>query len=154
MAKQLYWEDVEVDSEVTPLAKVASSQMLVKWAGASGDFNPLHYDEPFAAASGVQKPVVHGALKRQWLIQLMTDWMGDEGALKRFSCQYRGFDYPRLMKTMAEPHEGDTWWCKGKVTKKYVEGDEHCVDCDIRIENAKGEVTTPGTATVVLPSRG
>ena len=154
MAKQLYWEDVEVDSEITPLAKVATSQMLVKWAGASGDFNPLHYDEPFAASSGVDKPVVHGALKRQWLIQLMTDWIGEEGTLKKFSCQYRGFDYPRLMKTMAEPQEGDTWWCRGKVTNKYVEGDEHFVDCDIRIENGKGEVTTPGKATVVLPSRG
>ena len=153
MAKQLYWEDVEVDSEITPLAKVATSQMLVKWAGASGDFNPLHYDEPFAASSGVDKPVVHGALKRQWLVQLMTDWIGEQGALKKFSCQYRGFDYPRLMKTMAEPQEGDTWWCKGKVTNKYVEGDEHFVDCDIRIENGKGEVTTPGKATIVLPSR-
>ncbi len=40
--KQLYYEDVEVGSEVTPLAKVATTQMLVKWAGVSGDFNPLH----------------------------------------------------------------------------------------------------------------
>jgi acyl dehydratase len=44
--KQLYYEDVEVGGEVTPLAKVATSQMLVKWAGASGDFNPLHYSVP------------------------------------------------------------------------------------------------------------
>ncbi len=153
MSKQLYWEDVEVGSEVAPLSKVATTQMLVKWAGASGDFNPLHYDNAFAIASGVGKPVVHGALKRQWLIQMMTDWMGVQGTLRKFSCQYRGFDYPRLMKTMAEPHEGETWWCKGKVTKKYVESDEYCVDCDIWIENGKGEVTTPGKATVALPSR-
>ncbi|MBI2329662.1 MAG: hypothetical protein HYU85_08560 [Chloroflexi bacterium] len=58
------------------------------------------------------------------------------------------------MKTTSEPHEGETWWCKGKVTKKYVEGDEHLVDCEIGVENGKGEVTTPGTATVILPSRG
>jgi len=63
-------------------------------------------------------------------------------------------DHPRLMKTTSEPHDGPTWWCKGKVIKKYVEGDAHLVDCDIRIENGKGEVTTPGTATVILPSRG
>jgi len=59
-----------------------------------------------------------------------------------------------MMKTMGEPHEGDTWQCKGKVTKKYVENGEHLVDCDIRVENGKGEVTTPGTATVSLPSKG
>ena len=154
MAKQLYWKDVEVEGEVTPLPKVATSQMLVRWAGASGDFNPLHYDDSFAAGQGVGSRIVHGALKRQWLIQLMTDWVGEEGALKKFTCQYRVIDLPRRMKTLAEPHDGETWQCKGKVTKKYVEGDEHCVDCDIHVENAKGEVTTPGNATVVLPSRG
>lgn len=154
MSEQLYWEDVKEDDEVTPLSKIATRVMLVKWAGASGDFNPLHFEDAFAAAQGVGQPVVHGALKRQWLIQLMTDWIGAEGFLKKFACQYRGFDYPRSMKTMTQPAEGETWWCKGKVTKKYIENGEHLVDCAIGIENGKGEVTTPGTATVILPSRG
>jgi len=154
MAEQLFWEDVAEGAEVTPRAKIATSQMLVRWAGASGDFNPLHYDRAFAEFAGVGQPIVHGALKRQWLVQLMTDWMGDLGRLKRFSCQYRAMDIPRAMRTMADPVDGETWTCKGKVTKKYVEDSEHCVDCDIWIENGKGEVTTPGKATVVLPQRG
>lgn len=154
MGKQLYWEDVKVDTEVTPLSKVATTQMLVRWAGASGDFMPLHYEDAFAEASRVGKPIVHGALKRAWLVQLLTDWIGDEGTLKKFACSYRRMDWPRAMKTMTEPHDGETWWCKGKVTQKYTAGDEHLVDCDIRIENGKGEVTTSGTATVALPSRG
>ena len=49
---------------------------------------------------------------------------------------------------------GDALTCKGTVTKKYVEGDEHLVACDIWLENSKGEKTTPGTAVVALPSRG
>ena len=153
MVKQLYWEDVEVGSEITPLRKVATTQMLVKWAGASGDFNPLHYEDTFAASQGVGKPIVHGQLKRAWLIQLVTDWIGEQGTLKKLSCQFRAMDYPRSMKSVAEPQEGETWWCKGKVTKRYVEGGEHYVDCDIWVENGKGERTTPGSATVVLPSR-
>ena len=154
MTKQLYWEDVEVDSELTPLPKIATRQMLVKWAGASGDFNPLHYEDTFAASQGVGSPIVHGQLKRAWLVQLVTDWIGEQGNLKKFSCQFRGMDYPRFMKSVTEPQEGETWWCKGKVSKKYIESDEHLVDCDIWVENGKGEVTTPGKATVILPPRG
>ena len=154
MAKQLYWEDVEPGKEITPLCKVATTQTLVKWAGAALDFNPIHWDDSFAASQGLGKRIVQGALKRQWLVQLMTDWIGEQGTLRKFSCQYRAMDYPRLMKTLTEPEEGETWWCKGKVTKKYVEGDEHRIDCDIWVENGKGEITTPAKATIALPSRG
>ena len=152
MTKQLHWEDVEVGSEVTPLSKVATTQMLVKWAGACGDFQPLHYDEAFAASQGVGKPIVHGPLKRAWLVQLMTDWIGERGLLRKFACQMRAMDYPRPMKDVTVPQEGETWWCKGKVTRKYVEADEHRVDCEIWIVNGKEEVTTRGYATVTLPS--
>jgi acyl dehydratase len=152
MAKQLYWDDIKEGDEVTTLPKIATTQMLVKWAGASGDMNPLHWDEHFAAGQGVGKPIVHGALKRQWLVQLMTDWVGDEGFLRKFSCQYRSMDWPRPMG-VAGPEEGETWQCKGKVVKKYVEGSEALADCDIWVENGKGEITTPGKATVMLPKR-
>jgi len=155
MAKeQIYWEDVEVGTELPTLPKIADSLMLVKWAGASGDFNPHHYEDAFGKSQGTGGTIVHGLLKHAWLIQLVTNWMGDEGFMKKFSCQYRGLDHPRLMKTMNEPQEGETWLCKGKVTNKYVDGDEHCLDLEIGVESGKGEITTPGTATVVLPSRG
>jgi len=118
MPEQLFWEDVEVGTEITPLAKIATTQMLVKWAGASGDFNPLHYDSAYVESAGLGQVIVHGALKRQWLIQLMTDWIGEQGFLKKFSCQYGAMDYPRHMKSISEPQDGETWYCKGKVTKK------------------------------------
>jgi len=153
MPKQCYWEDVAEGTEIPTLSKVATSRMLVKFAGASGDFNPLHYEDSFATGQNVGKPIVHGQLKRAWLVQLITDWMGELGTLKKFACQFRGMDYPRLMKTMVEPQEGETWLCKGKVTRKYVEGDEHLVECEIWVENCKGEQTTPGSAVVSLPSR-
>ena len=153
MAKQLYYEDVEVGSEVTPLKKIATTRMLVQWAGASGDFNPLHYELEFAKDLGVGSPIVHGALKRAWLVNLMTDWIGERGKLKKLSCRYRGMDYPRKMKTFTMPHDGEIWWCKGKVTKKYIDGDEHLVECEIWVENGKSDKTTQGKATAALPSK-
>ena len=58
------------------------------------------------------------------------------------------------MKTLNEPFDGETWLCKGKIKKKYTENDEHLVDLEIWVENGKGEPTTPGRATVMLPSKG
>lgn len=54
---------------------------------------------------------------------------------------------------MMDPAEGETWWCKGAVTNKYVEDDQHVVECEIWVENGQGEKTTPGSATVILPSK-
>ena len=151
MEKQLYWEDVDVGTEVTPISKIATTQMLAMWAGASGDFNPLHYQESFAQSRGMPAVLVHGRLKGQWLVHLVENWIGEDGNIKKLSCQYRAEDYPRKMNSELTYEEGETWWCKGVVTQKYAQDGEHMVDCDIWVENGKGEKTTPGKATVVLP---
>ncbi len=151
--KQIYYEDVEVGSEMPALEKISTTQMAVRWAGASGDFNPLHYDDNFAATQGTGGIITHGALKRAWLVQLVTDWIGARGRVKKFACQYRGMDYPRKMATMGDPTEGETWLCKGTVANKKVEDGQHLVECNIWVENGSGEKTTPGSATVILPSK-
>jgi hypothetical protein len=153
MPRQLYWEDVDVGTEGTPVRKIATTQKLVMWAGASGDFNPLHYQESFAQSRGMPAVLVHGRLKAHWLLHLMENWIGEEGRIKKLSCQYRAQDYPRKMNSELTYEEGETWWCKGVITQKYVQDGEHMVDCDIWVENGKGEKTTPGKATVVLPSK-
>ncbi len=143
MASQLFWDDVDVGTEVTPLVKKPDSQQLVKWAGASGDFYQIHYDNGFALNNDLPGIIVHGALKSAWLGQLLGDWVGDDGVIKSYGCSYRGMDVP-----------GDTLTCKGTVTKKSNDGDENLVECEIWLENGKGEKTTPGTAVVALPLRG
>jgi len=150
---QIYWDDVEVGQELPPMPKIADTQMLVKWAGATGDFNPLHYEDAFAATQGAGGVVVHGRLKRAWLVQFVTTWMGDEGFMRKFSCRFLGWDHPRTMKTMTEPNDGQTWHCTGRVVKKFEDGDHHCVDLEIGVEDGEKKNTTPGTATVILPAR-
>ena len=142
MSNVLYWEDVEEGTRVSPLEKHPTTQQLVMYAGASGDFYQIHYDNDFAKNNGLPGVIIHGALKNAFLGQLMTDWIGEGGTLRKLNCQYRGMDVP-----------GDTLTCKGTVTRKYQEGGQNLVDCDIWLENGKGEKTTPGTATVQLPSR-
>lgn len=143
MTEQVYWEDVDEGSEVPPLVKEPDSLQLVKYAGASLDFYQIHYDKDFAIGNNLPGIIVHGALKGAWLAQLMTNWVGMEGSVKKLKVQYRGMDVP-----------GDKLTCKGTVVKKYTDEGQHLVDCEIWLENGKGERTTPGTSTVALPSRG
>ncbi|MBI4302606.1 MAG: hypothetical protein HY664_08365, partial [Chloroflexi bacterium] len=103
----------------------------------------IHYDKDYAIANGLPGIIVHGALKGAWLGQFVVDFIGLEGNLRKLSCQYRGMDLPN-----------DTISCKGKVTNKYVKEGEHYIECEIWVENSKGEKTTPGTSIATLPSRG
>jgi acyl dehydratase len=139
---QIYFEDVAEGTPIGPLEKEPTTQQLVKYAGASGDFYQIHYDKDFALKNNLPGVILHGALKNAFLGQLMTDFAGELGWLRKLSVQYRGMDQP-----------GAKVVCKGRVSKKYVESGLHMVDCEIWLENAKGEKTTPGSATVVLPSR-
>ena len=67
MAKQIFYEDIEVSSPIPVLIKTPSRRQLVKWAGASRDFNELHYDKDHATGLGFPSVIVHGRLKAAFL---------------------------------------------------------------------------------------
>lgn len=143
MSGKLYYEDVAVGGEITTLVKQPTTRQLVMWAGASGDFNPIHYDKDYALSRGLPGVVVHGQLVGCFLGQMVTDWAGEPARLKKLALSYRGMNFP-----------GETLVCKGTVTKKYVEEGEHCLVLSIWVENPKGEKTVSGTAIVILEARG
>ena len=138
----LCYEDVAAGDELPPLDKCPTTQQLVMYAGASDDYTPIHYDKDLAARAGHKKVIVHGALKSAFLAQLLTDWIGPRGRIKELSVSYREIDYA-----------GDTLTCKGKVTGKHSGNGDNLVECEIWIENSDGQSSTPGLATVALPSR-
>jgi acyl dehydratase len=142
-AQQVYWDDVQEGQEIPALKKNPSTQQLVQWAAASGDFYQIHYDQDFARGNGLKGIIVHGAFKHAFLGQLLWEWVRYDGRIKRYAVSYRGMDVPNDQAT-----------CRGVVTRKYVEGDEAFVDLEIWLENSQGQKTTPGTATVILPRRG
>ena len=133
------WADVTEGMSLPELKKNCSTQQLVVWAAASGDFYQIHYDDKFAKNTGLNGIIVHGALKNAFLGQLVHDWIGNTGRIKKYGCSYRGMDIPDEDIT-----------CKGTVVKKYEEGGEKLVDLEVWTE-ANGKKTTPGYATVSLP---
>lgn len=133
------WNDITEGMTIPELKKNCSTQQLVLWAAASGDFYQIHYDQDFAKGTGLPNIIVHGALKHAFLGQLLHDWLGRSGKIKRFGCSYRGMDFPN-----------QDIICKGIVTRKYEENGEKLVDLEIWTENPEGRKTTPGSATVVI----
>jgi acyl dehydratase len=103
----------------------------------------VHWDPAYARKSGNPTTFDYGRMRETWLIHLCTDWMGDDAWLWRLDCEFRKFNYV-----------GDAHWMRGRVVRKYLaEGDRPAVDLDIWGENQRGQITTPGHASVLLPSR-
>jgi acyl dehydratase len=140
---QLYFEDVSVGEEIPPLTKNCSTQQLVHWAAASGDFYQIHYDINYAKNNGLPGLIVHGAFKHAFLGQLLFEWTQDVRSIKRWQVQYRGMDIPT-----------EDILCRAVVTKKYQEDGQNLVELDIWTENPEGLKTTPGIALIALPSKG
>ncbi len=142
VGKQLYYEDVVEGSNITQLIKQPTTTQLVMWAGASGDYNAIHYDKDYALKQGLPGVIVHGQLAGAFLGQMLTDWVGDKGNISKLSLSYKGKNFP-----------GEALTCQGKVIKKYIEENQHLVTLRIWAENPGEEKTLTGTAVVRLPSK-
>jgi acyl dehydratase len=142
---KVYAENVQVGSEMPPLVKPAIQQIqLTRYAGASGDFNPIHQDAAFAKAAGMGAVFAHGMLSMGFVAQSVTDWLG-VGSVRKIGVRFAGL--VRL---------GDVVTCKGRVVaiRPPKNGDgPSLVDLDLWAENQKGEKVVTGKAVAALPSR-
>ena len=140
--EQPYYEDVEVGTEITPMEKRPGYAQLFMFSAVMRNIHRIHYDQAYAHVEEHPDVLVQGPLHGAFLAQMMTDWIGDDGFLKKLSYSNRGRAVP-----------GDVLTCKGKVTQKHEQEGQHIVECEIWEENQRGEVLTPGSATAILPSR-
>jgi acyl dehydratase len=139
---RIYFDDVTVGDELPALVKGPIQQIqLTRYAGASGDFNPIHQDDEFARAAGMGGVFAHGMLSMGFVGQVVTDWAGP-AAVRKLSVRFAGL--VRLK---------DTITCRGRVLGKSSKDDTHLVDLEVWAENQKGERVVTGKATVALPSR-
>jgi len=171
-----WWEDVEEGDEIGPLVKgpLTVTDMIcwhvgmgmglygvkplrLGWKnrqriprfyqrdelGVPDVMQRVHWDPAYARRAGNPTTFDYGRMRETWLIHLCTDWMGDDAWLWRLDCEFRKFNWV-----------GDTHWMRGRITRRYLaEGDRPAVDLEVWGESQRGEVTVPGHATVLLPSR-
>ncbi len=139
---ELYYEDINEGDEAQPLAMGPCTRtQVVKYAGASGDFNPLHTDELFAIRAGFDRIFAMGKMGAGMCTRMVCDWLGFQN-IKKYGFRFTSQLWPNDLVTY-----------KGKVVRKYEEGGENLVECDIFGENQNGARTLMGSVLASLPSK-
>ncbi|MFJ1602971.1 MaoC family dehydratase [Streptomyces sp. NPDC088253] len=112
MTAKIAYDDVEVGAELPAQAFPVTRATLVQYAGASGDFNPIHWNEKFAVEVGLPDVIAHGMFTMAEAIRVVTDWVGDPGAVVEYGV--------RFTKPVVVPNDdkGATIEVSGKVAAK------------------------------------
>ena len=124
----------ERKEEFPPLTRT----MFVRYAGASGDFNPMHHDDTIATQVGNPSVFGHGMLTMGLAARVINDWFGPE-SIRKFRVRFAKQVWP-----------GDVLTCVAQVTAKREDAGEHLVDLDLTVENQNGDKAITGSATAAL----
>ncbi len=129
---------IEVGLELPAKSFSITRETLVRYAGASGDFNIIHWNERFAREVGLPDVIAHGMLTMGLAIQVVTDWLDDPSRLLEYGC--------RFTRPVVVPDDGAgaTLEVSGKVTA--IDGDRAV----ITLTAVSNEVTVLGKATATI----
>ena len=143
-SKQIFFDDVAVGLELPVLRKGPLTILhLVRWSAATENWRRIHYDEKYAVEQQkLPAPLVSGALKSQFVVQLLKDWAGLEGWVWKAKYQFRSMDVV-----------GTTLDVRAKVRRTIPLADYGLVELDVTTTNSEGRESTTGVALVALPYR-
>lgn len=139
--QKLFFDDVQEGDAAPEVAHVLTRTDLVMYAGASGDFNPMHHDEVAAKEAGLPSVFGHGMFTMGLLGKALTDYVG-VGNLEKYSVRFTQQTWP-----------GETLTTKVTVVRTYDEDGDHKVELDCAVVNQDGAAKVQGTAVAVLPAR-
>ena len=139
--QKLFFDQVEVGDEAPPLTHTLTRTDLVRYAGASGDFNPMHHDEVQAQAAGQPSVFGHGMFSMGLLATAITGYVG-VGNLTHYKVRFVKQSWPDEKLTTVV-----------RVVGKRRQDDRDLIDLDVRLVNGGGEEKVVGEASAALPSR-
>jgi len=111
---------------------------IVRYAGASGDFNPIHHDEPFAQSAGLPMVMAHGMLSAGILASYVTHWFG-AGSVRRYKVRFRERVWP-----------GDVLSAEGKVERVRATEGAQQAELELLLKRQDGVVVVSGSAEVAF----
>jgi acyl dehydratase len=130
MTAQVKYADVEAGEELQPQTYQLRRVDLIKYAGASGDFNVIHWNERIAKSVGLPNVIAHGMLTMAEAGRYVTDWVGDPGAVRDFSVR---FSAPVVVP---DDDKGAVIEVSGKIEEK-LEGNRVALALTARSGDAK-----------------
>ncbi|MFG2097672.1 MaoC family dehydratase [Streptomyces sp. NPDC048612] len=143
MTAKISYDDVEVGTELPAQSFPVSRATLVRYAGASGDFNPIHWNEKFAKEVGLPDVIAHGMFTMAEAIRVVTDWAGDPGAVAEYGV--------RFTKPVIVPNDdtGAQIEVSAKIAAK-LDDDDRTVRVDLTAMSAGQKVLGMSRAVVRL----
>ncbi|WUD73774.1 MaoC family dehydratase [Streptomyces sp. NBC_00510] len=143
MTAKISYDEVEVGTELPARSFPVNRATLVQYAGASGDFNPIHWNERFATEVGLPDVIAHGMFTMASAIRVVTDWAGDPGAVVEYGV--------RFTKPVVVPNDdtGALIEVSAKVAAK-LDDDERTVRVDVTAVSAGQKVLGMSRAVVRL----
>ncbi len=140
----VYFEDVKIGDTIPAWSRKTDFMSWNRYAAVNDEFVYIHMDdEAGRAALNEQGAFGMGNLRYAYIINSLHDWIGEGATIREVGCQFRAIN-----------QKNDVLTVTGTVTDKKVEAGENRVYLDLNVVNQKGEATCPGTAIVVLPSKG
>ena len=141
MTAKIAYGDVEVGTELPAQNFPVTRATLVQYAGASGDFNPIHWNEKFAKEVGLPDVIAHGMFTMAEAIRVVTDWTGDPAAVVEYGV--------RFTRPVVVPNDdqGATIEVSGKVAAKL---DDNKVRVDLTVVSEGRKVLGMSRAVVQL----
>jgi len=140
MNKEIYFEDVNIGDSIPALVKDPVTKLqFVKYAGASGDFNPLHTDDEIGKMAGIGGVISHGMLIMGFVGQAVTNWIPKKN-LKKLNVRFAGMTKP-----------GDTISVTGKVVDKNTEN--NTITCEVFAKDQNEQVKIQGSFEAKLPKK-
>ncbi|MGI5349447.1 MaoC family dehydratase [Streptomyces sp. CA-250714] len=143
MTAKVAYADVEVGTQLPSRTFPVDRARLVRYAGASGDFNPIHWNERFAKDVGLPDVIAHGMFTMAEAARVITDWTGDPGALLEYGV--------RFTKPVVVPDDdkGAAIEVAATVAKK-LDDEARTVQVDLTVTSAGTKVLGMSRAVVKL----
>ena len=138
------WDSLQVGDERGFEVERISRFHFVRYAGASGDFNPIHFDDAMAESAGLKSVFGQGMFTAGVLSRIASEWFGPE-SIRRYAVRFRSRLWPE-----------DTLHCLGRIRSVYEENGVPHADLVLSARSGRGQVLIRGNATVrrwVAPTR-